>query len=48
MKAKAYRAAENTHSYFAALSRSAHLADWQFNQVSSRTAHPEMSRHQNS
>ena len=33
MKAKAYRAAENTHAYFAALSRSAHLADWQFNQA---------------
>ncbi|MGK0187554.1 MAG: integron integrase [Verrucomicrobiales bacterium] len=33
MKAKAYRAADNTHSYFAALSRSARLADWQFNQA---------------
>ncbi|MEJ6582191.1 MAG: integron integrase [Akkermansiaceae bacterium] len=33
MKAKAYRAAENTHAYFAALSRSARIADWQFEQA---------------
>jgi hypothetical protein len=33
MKAKAYRAAKNTHAYFAALSRSARLADWQFEQA---------------
>jgi hypothetical protein len=33
MKAKAYRSAKHTHSYFAALSRSARLADWQFDQA---------------
>ena len=33
MKSKSYRAAENTHAYFSALCRSAHLADWQFNQA---------------
>ncbi|MFT6179871.1 MAG: hypothetical protein ACJA1W_002220 [Akkermansiaceae bacterium] len=33
MKAKAYRSAKPTHSYFVALSRSARLADWQFDQA---------------
>ncbi|MDB2673904.1 integron integrase [Akkermansiaceae bacterium] len=33
MKAKGYRAVESAHAYFAALSQSARIADWQFEQA---------------